>query len=229
MLIGLKHIDFLKSVRRDWNKNNVDSIVSYFEKFKDFGYTEKDFVLLTPSLRDKLFDVLSKFKKSDIPYCFSNSFNNQLKFANDFDLSFNTYVFFDVPVNIILYNRFKRKYNLSTVNFSKFLSAYLDAFFVNLKNLSRFDIFSQEKFLEIFFTGSFTTQTYIYNLLPVINVPLKVRYFFYKEADSYMSIVLLVVALINFTTFSSLLFSASSDELFVAFTEYLKDIEKKIT
>ena len=50
MLISFKEIEFLKSIKCEKNKNDIDEIIAYFERVRGSGYNTYDMVYISDIL-----------------------------------------------------------------------------------------------------------------------------------------------------------------------------------
>jgi len=67
MLISFKEIEFLKSIRCEKNKNDIDEIIAYFERVRGSGYNTYDMVYIGEYYENKLRNVLKDVNLEEIP------------------------------------------------------------------------------------------------------------------------------------------------------------------
>ena len=67
VLIHFDEIEFLKNVRCEKNKNDIDEIVAYFERVRGCGYNTYDLVCLNDYYEQKLRNVLKDVNLNEIP------------------------------------------------------------------------------------------------------------------------------------------------------------------
>jgi len=66
MLISFEEIEFLKLVRCEKNKNDIDEIIAYFERVRGSGYNTYDMVYISEYYENKLRDVLKDVNLEEI-------------------------------------------------------------------------------------------------------------------------------------------------------------------
>jgi len=241
MLISFEEIEFLKSIKCEKNEKDIDEIIAYFERVRGNGYNTYDMVYISEYYENKLRNILKDVNLEEIPAGLFIELRYEDVKSEDLEIGKNQntdnkknnqkYIFLEVPIFILSYYRYKRKYKVDNSNFSNLLNLHLDNFFEYLNILSDKVFYDSSKFITALTIG--LGSSYFFSFLfgfPLFkNIVIRIRQDIYSCFD-YYEFVHFINMFVNFSSFGSFVLSdsCSKDENLVYLLDYFNFLDKKL-